>query len=71
MIRPNEQSAQVQTYGIIDECSKLNLNATTFTAAQWALFAPNLPPDVADAVLDWKNTATKATRPFCSAPGPD
>jgi type II secretory pathway component PulK len=61
LIKPNEQSSQVQTYGIIDECSKLNLNAASFNSTQWALFAPNMTSDVADAVQDWKNTAAKAS----------
>jgi len=61
LIRPDEDSDQQYDYGIIDESSKLNLNATTFTSDVLLQLPTNITQDVADAVTDWNTAATKAS----------
>jgi type II secretory pathway component PulK len=61
IIRPSEVDDTDYEYGITDECSKLNINATSFTAALLTALPTDMTSDVADAVMDWKSSAGKAT----------
>lgn len=61
IIAPVETDPKAATvrFGLIDECSKINLNAITSygldeTAARlMLLYLPNMTEEVADAILDW------------------
>ena len=45
------------TFGLVDEASKLNLNTASTNAL---LYLPNMTTDLADAIVDWRNTNTTA-----------
>lgn len=50
-----EQSgADTPTFGVVDEASKLNLNTATREMLE---MLPNMTPDVAAAILDWRSSA--------------
>lgn len=59
LIRPDDDTDQEQDYGIIDECSKLNLN--TVTSTQLLSLPTPMTQDVADAIEDWRKPASQAT----------
>ena len=45
--------ADIPVFGLIDEASKLNLNTATREMIE---LLPNMTPDVAAAILDWRNS---------------
>jgi type II secretory pathway component PulK len=50
----------VPTFGLIDEASKLNLNATNLTTAMLELL-PGMTPAIAAAILDWRDADSTTT----------
>lgn len=58
LIRPNPDDDRSYDFGLIDECSKLNL--TTATDDQ-LVFLPNMTQDVADAIVDWRDSDDNIT----------
>jgi|GEM_PF-2755698 len=62
IIRPNEQSDTEYDYGIVDECSKLNLNVASFNANMLLQLPTGITQDVADAVIDWKTPAAQGSQ---------
>lgn len=54
--RPEETLADADTpqFGLVDEASKLNLNTATREMME---MLPNMTPEVAAAILDWRNPA--------------
>ncbi len=45
---------EVNTFGFVDEASKLNLNAPSLTAAMIELL-PDMTPELAAAIIDWRD----------------
>jgi Type II secretion system (T2SS), protein K len=66
LIRPNQDTDQQYDYGIVDECSKLNLNTNIVTnsgafSTQLLTLPTPMTQDVADAIWDWRSNAAQAT----------
>jgi len=59
--RTDGQSAQNEmTFGLVDEGSKLNINNTNVTAEMLELL-PRMTPELAAAIIDWRDSNENAT----------
>jgi type II secretory pathway component PulK len=70
IIRPDEETPSQYDFGLVDECSKFNLNdltnssatgTSTFTQDELLALPTSLTQDVADAIADWHSTAAAAS----------
>ena len=52
IVLPDRQNDRVQDFGVEDEGSRLNLNTAPATQL---LMLPGMTPDVADAIVDWRD----------------
>jgi hypothetical protein len=55
IIRPNFDDPRVQSYGLVDEASKLNLS--TATEVLLAGLPGGMTPDIACSIVDWRSAA--------------
>ena len=61
VVRPDwDSSAQQLAYGLTDEAGKIDLNTATTTAM--LLNLPGMTQDVADCILDWRDSSTTTPR---------
>jgi len=59
--RPDDQTTPNQiTFGLVDEGSKLNLNNTNVTAEMLELL-PRMTPELAAAIIDWRDANEEVT----------
>jgi len=58
IIRPDYQEEGQQTYGLVDEASKLNLNTAT---VDMLAELPDMPAEVAASIVDWRDSDSDLT----------
>jgi type II secretory pathway component PulK len=58
LIKPNPDDDQTQAFGLVDEASKLSLNAAPLAEL---LKLPGITTDVADSILDWRDPDSTVT----------
>lgn len=65
IVRPNFDSDTVQQFGVVDEASKINLNATVPTSAvqrsAMLLKLPNMTDELVASIADWRDKDSTVT----------
>ncbi|MFH1741363.1 MAG: hypothetical protein ABIH23_20355, partial [bacterium] len=52
VVHPDPETDQELTYGLLDECSKLNVNIAT---KEMLMALPQMTEEAADSILDWRD----------------
>ncbi|HZZ42465.1 MAG TPA: hypothetical protein VFE58_05980, partial [Tepidisphaeraceae bacterium] len=55
IIRPNYDDPTMQSYGLMDESGKLNINSTAIASEDGLMMLPGMTQDMADAIIDWRD----------------